>query len=55
MAMAASFTFLSSSACRMKVESEAAPPPALSDTSASTMGLGRLCEETRAIAASSVT
>jgi hypothetical protein len=39
----------------MKVESEAAPPPALSDTSASTMGLGRLCEETRAIAASSET
>ena len=55
MPMAASFTFLSSRAFRMKVESEAAPPPALSDTSASTMGLGRLCEETRAIAASSET
>ena len=34
----------------MKVESDAAPPPALSDTSASTIGLGRLCELTRAIA-----
>jgi len=50
MAIAASFTFLSSSSRRMKVESEAAPPPALSDTSASTMGLGRLCELARAIA-----
>ena len=55
MPTAASFTWRSSSAFRMKVESEAAPPPALSDTSASTMGLGRLCELTRAIAASSVT
>ena len=55
MAMAASFTLPSSSDFRMKVESEAAPPPALSDTSASTIGLGRLCELTLAMAASSVT
>ena len=55
MAIAASFTLPSSSAFSTKVESDAAPPPALSDTSASTIGLGRLCELTRAMAASSVT